>query len=145
MDPLVMNFSSKKWSIADLITKNRRFLLIKSSGPLFWGGKPVLQIEASLVCLWRIMFSFWNLSIYSWNVPIYSWNIPICSWNIPNGEGQTTSTPNGLGPQPNSRTQEKINAWAYPHCRLINNFTRWTPTFNITLIQNIGNIYIWNI
>ena len=24
-----------------------------------------------------------------------------------NGEGQTTNTPNGLGPQPNSRTQEK--------------------------------------
>ena len=36
MDPLVMDFSSKKCSIADLITKNRRFLFIKSSGLFFW-------------------------------------------------------------------------------------------------------------
>ena len=118
MDPLVMDFSSKKWPRADLITKNRRFLFVKSSGHFFF-GKPVLQIEASLVSKRRIMFSFWNLSIYSWNILIYSWNIPICSWNMPNGEGQTTTTPNWLGPQPNSRTQEKINAWAVPHCRYI--------------------------
>ena len=38
MDPLVMDFSSKKWPRADLITKNRRFLFIKSSGH-FFGGK----------------------------------------------------------------------------------------------------------
>ena len=82
MDPLVMSFSSKKWPSPALITKNRRFLFIKSSGHFFF-GKPVLQIEPSLVCLWRIMFSFWNLSIYSWNIPICSCNIPICSWNIP--------------------------------------------------------------
>ena len=37
MDPLVMDFSSKKWSIADLITKNRRFLFIKKSGHFFFG------------------------------------------------------------------------------------------------------------
>ena len=71
-----MDFSSKKWPRADLITKNRRFLFVKSSGHFFF-GKPVLQIEASLVSKRRIMFSFWNLSIYSWNILIYSWNIPI--------------------------------------------------------------------
>ena len=35
MDPLVMDFSSKKWPRADLITKNRRFLFVKSSGHFF--------------------------------------------------------------------------------------------------------------
>ena len=36
MDPLVMGFSSKKWPRADLITKNRRFLFVKSSGHFFF-------------------------------------------------------------------------------------------------------------
>ena len=37
MDPLVMSFSSKKRSDADLITKNRRFLFIKNSEHFFFG------------------------------------------------------------------------------------------------------------
>ena len=36
---------------------------------------------------------------------------------VPSKEGQTASIPNGLGPQPISRTQGKINARAIPHCR----------------------------
>ena len=35
MDPLVMDFSSKKWSIADHITKKNRFFRIQSAEPLF--------------------------------------------------------------------------------------------------------------
>ena len=35
MDPLVMDFSSKKWPRADLITKKRRFLFVKSLGHFF--------------------------------------------------------------------------------------------------------------
>ena len=75
MDPFNINFSQQKWVCSDLISKNGNLALWKKRRVMFF-GKPILQIEASEVCLWGFMFSKWDLHILSYKIPISSYKIP---------------------------------------------------------------------
>ena len=96
----------------------------KKNGGVFFGGKPLLQIEASVVCLWGFMFSkmrppyrFLLISSFLFFSSFFSFL----------GGGPTNQSLGTMrrrafefGQTPDQIcAQEKISAWAYPHCRYI--------------------------
>ena len=152
MDPFNINFSTKKWLFAELITKNEKFAIWIKKRRVFFFGKPILQIEASEVGLRGFMFSNWALFFRLFLFSSFFFFVLLFFFFLffVLVEGQTTSVWIWPGPRPNLRTGKnkcvsipslQINKYLNLFYQLLKSFIEWS----FCIIRNVVSYIFYTV